>query len=293
MATTTLAQLTDTIPTVISKARYTEMFSYPMAAIVDNVVKAKGKGSTVNIPYWGTVTASALTENVDMTSSQTMADTNVPITLSEVGAKIILTDNLIEDDQEDVRAVAGVLLGSAMGLKRDNDLTDLFDNGTSSIPGTGEPMTMGCIAAGRALLQGLATASGGPCPGPYTAVLHPYVTLDLVDVVTPILATASAGTPATGGGLADEILRQYVIGRLFGVRIVEDGNIDFSDTTDSKGGMIGPQSIILATAREWNVEPERDASLRAWELNCVGRYGVANYLNGWTVELYSDAATPD
>jgi len=102
-------------------------------------------------------------------------------------------------------------------------------------------------------------------------------------------------TPATeigaGGGLPDEILRQYQIGRLFGMRIVEDGNIAFSGT-DSKGGVIGPTSIILATAREWNVEPERDASLRAWELNCVGRYGVANYLNGWTVELYCDAQTP-
>jgi len=102
-------------------------------------------------------------------------------------------------------------------------------------------------------------------------------------------------TPATeigaGGGLPDEILRQYQIGRLFGMRIVEDGNIVFSGT-DSKGGVIGPTSIILATAREWNVEPERDASLRAWELNCVGRYGVANYLNGWTVELYCDAVTP-
>jgi len=73
--------------------------------------------------------------------------------------------------------------------------------------------------------------------------------------------------------------------------MIEDGNTAPS-SNKSKGGIIGPQSIILATAREWNVEPERDASLRAWELNCVGRYGVANYLNGWTVELYTDAATP-
>ena len=50
MATTTLAQLTDTIPTVISKARYTETFNYPMAALVQNIEKGKGKGSTVNIP---------------------------------------------------------------------------------------------------------------------------------------------------------------------------------------------------------------------------------------------------
>ena len=291
MAITTLAQLSDTIPTVISKARYTEIFNFPMASLVQNIPK-KGKGSTVNVPYWGLLTATTLTEGTDMVASETMADTNVPVTLNEVGCKVILTDNLIEDDQEEVKGVAGTLLGNALGLKRDQDLLALLDNGTTSIPGTGSPLTMGVIAAARALLQGNATSTGGPCPGPYTVVLHPYVTLDLIDVITPLLATAAAGTPATGGGLADEILRQYVIGRLFGMTIIEDGNMTIDSTPDTKGGVIGPASIILATAREWSVEPERDASLRAWELNCVGRYGVANYLNGWTVELYSDAAAP-
>lgn len=289
MAITTLAQLQDTIPTVISKARLTEIFNFPMAALVQNIPK-KGKGSTVNVPYWGILSATTLTEGVDMAASETMVDTNVPVTLNEVGAKVILTDNLIEDDQEEVRGIAGTLLGNAMGLRRDTDLTALLDNGTVSLCGTGTPLTMGHIAASRALLQGNATSTGGPCPGPYTVILHPFVTLDLVDVVTPIIPAATY-LNVTGSDFTDDILRQYVIGRLFGMNIVEDGNIAFTGT-DSKGGVIGKTSIILATAREWNVEPERDASLRAWELNCVGRYGVANYLNGWTVELYCDATTP-
>jgi hypothetical protein len=257
--------------------------------LADNIVKAKGKGSTVNIPYWGTLSASTLTEGVDMAATETMEDTNVQVTLNEVGCKVVLTDNLIEDDQEDVRGVAGTLLGNAMGLKRDQDLLELLDNGTTL--GSHTTLTMGVIAAGRALLQGNAVSSGGPCPGPYTVILHPYVTLDLVDVITPILQASEAPSPASGG-LPDEILRQYVIGRLFGMKIIEDGNITIDANPYCKGGIIGPQSIILATAREWDVEPERDASLRAWELNCVGRYGVANYLNNWCVELYNDATTP-
>jgi len=290
MAITTLQQCQDTIPTVIEKARFTELFGFPMAALVQNIPK-KGKGSTVNVPYWGILSASTLTEGVDMANSQTLVDTNVPVTLNEVGAKVILTDNLIEDDQEEVKGVAGILLGNCLGLKRDTDLLALLDNGTNSLCGANTPITMGHIAAGRALLQGNATSVGGPCPGPYTVILHPFTTLDLVDVVTPILPTATY-TPAMSGGLTDEILRQYTIGRLFGMNMIEDGNLPIDDDDDIKGGIIGPTSIILATAREWNVEPERDASLRAWELNCVGRYGVANYLNGWTVELYADAATP-
>jgi len=285
MAITTLSQLQDTIPTVISKARFTEMFNFPLAALVQNIPK-KGKGSTVNIPYWGTLTASTLTEGNDMVATQTMKDTNVQVTLNEVGAKVILTDNLIEDDQEEVKGVAGTLLGNCLGLKRDQDLWALFDNGTTL--GGGSDATMGIIAAGRAILQGNPVSSGGPCPGPYTVALHPYVTLDFVDVITPTTPATDTGPT---GGLPEEILRQYQIGRLFGMRMIEDGNTPPA-SAKSKGGIIGPQSIILATAREWNVEPERDASLRAWELNCVGRYGIANYLNAWCVELYTDATTP-
>ena len=51
--------------------------------------------------YFGEVTANVLQEGIDMTGSETMQDTNVQITLQEVGAKIILTDNAIEDDQEE------------------------------------------------------------------------------------------------------------------------------------------------------------------------------------------------
>jgi hypothetical protein len=294
---TSLTQLNDTIPTVISKARFTEMFNFPLAAIVQNIPKGKGKGSTVNVPYWGTLAANTLADGVDMANSETMEDTNVPVTLSEVGLKVILTDNLIEDDQEEVRGVAGTLLGSAMGLKRDQDLWALFDNGTTL--GGGSDLTMGVIAAGRATLQGNPVSSGGPCPGPYTVCLHPYVTLDLVDVLTPLLPYGVVGTSGTalssmqapGISLTDEILRQYAIGRLFGMTVIEDGNTPPA-SNKSYGGIIGPQSIILATARNWDVEPQRDASLRAWELNCVGRYGMANYLNAWCVELYTDATAP-
>jgi len=254
MATTTLGQVADTIPTVISKARFTEQFSFPMASLVQNIKKGKGKGSTVNIPYWGTATANTLTEGVDMATSQTMKDTNVQITLNEVGCKIILTDDVIEDNQEDIKSAAGIILGSAMGLKRDTDLLALLDNGTTSIPGTGSPLTMGVIAASRALLAGLAVSSGGPCPGPYSVVLHPYVGLDLVDVLTPIVPT-STYLNTMAGSMTDDVLKNYVLGRLFGMTIIEDGNLTIDSTPDCKGGAFGPLSMILATAREWNVEP--------------------------------------
>jgi len=292
MAITTTAELGDTIPTVIEEARHTAQFQAVMANLCWRITKQKGDGSTVNVPYWGEVTAVGLTEGVDMTASSAMEDTNVQITPAEVGVKIILTDKLVRDNMNDVKAAAGKILGAAMEKKRDKDLLGQFADATTDLGGSND-LTMGFIAAARALLAGNATTAGGPAPLPYACVHHPFVLLDLVDVVTPILP--EAGSLAIGTALSDEILRNYTIGRLFGMPIIEDGNITIDTTPDARGGVFASGTgggIILATANEWSVEPERDASLRGWELNVVGEYGVGEYLAGWIVSLNSDAATP-
>ncbi len=290
MAITTDTVLADTVPTVLEKARFTAQFKAIMASLCWNIRKELHDGKDVNVPYFGTVTASGLTEGVDMTASQDMADTLVTITPAEVGCKIILTDKLVRDNNEDIKSAAGRILGDAMELKRDSDLIGQLDDGTNTLGG-GSTATMGQIAAGRALLAGNAVASGGPAPQPYAVVMHPFVTLDLVDVLTPLIPTTDQ-TPVTSISLADQVVRNYTIGRLFGMPIIEDGNIS---TSTSKGGCFATGEgggLILATADEWSVEPERDASLRATELNVVGEYGVGEYLAGWIVELYHDASTP-
>lgn len=294
MAKTMVANLGDTVPTIIEKALLTSQFNAVMAGLCWNKDKRNRPGSTVNIPYFGEVVANVLAEGVDMVESETMEDTNVQITLQEVGAKIILTDNAIEDDQEEVKSVAGRILGMAMEKKRDTDLLGQLDDATNSLCGSATTLAMGHIAAGKALLAGNATSAGGPAPMPYVCVIHPFQTLDLVDVITPVVPAAGT-TNVTGTAFTDDILRNYTIGRLFGMNIVEDGNLTIDTEDDTKGGIFAMGeggSIVLATARDWDVRPERDESLRGWELNCVGRYGYGEYLAGWIAELYSDAATP-
>ncbi len=299
MSITTTTELGDTIPTVIEEARHTAQFNAIMAGLVWKITKAKGDGKTVNVPYWGEVTATGLTEGVDMTASATMEDTNVQITPGEVGVKIILTDVLIRDNMNDVKAAAGRILGAAMEKKRDQDLLGQLDDATTSLGSTSTTMTMGAVAAARALVTGNPTTSGGPAPPPYACVHHPFTLLDLVDILTPLVppgtAASTSQVQAMGGSVTDEVIRNYGIGRLFGMPIIEDGNLDIATTTSGKGGVFSTGmggSIILATANEWSVEPERDASLRGWELNVVGEYGVGEYLAGWIVELLMDATTP-
>ena len=297
MAFTTIAELQDTVDTIHEKALLTSQFGNPMAALCWNIRKGKGH-STVKIPYFGVVTADVLTEGVDMVTSKTMEDTYVQVTLNEVGAKIILTEVALEDDKEELESIGGNMLGNAVAKKQDTDLLALLNNGTNTVGASGSTLTMGYIAAAKALLLGNAESTGGPAPMPYVVVLHPYQTLDLVDILTPIAPlrdNASSGFNATGINFGDEVLRNYQISRIFGMNIIEDGNITIDATPDAKGGVFaqGNQgAIVLATARDWEVRPEIDESLRAVELNCVGRYGVGNYLNGWTVTVHTNATAP-
>ena len=299
MAITTTIVLADTVPTVLEAARFTSEFIAEMSKLVWNIRKELHDGKNVNIPLWGTVVARALAEGVDNTVEETMSDTLVTITPGEVGCKIILTDKLVRDNNEDVKAAAGRLLGNAMEVKRDQDLLLQFQSGGTTL-GAGATATLGQFAAARAILKGVPVTSGGPAPGTPVIVHHPYVTLDLIDVLTPLppsgTAASSAGWAATGGDLADEVVRNYGVGRLFGMPWIEDGNIDTVTAANSaRGGVfaIGEGgAIILVTAAEWSVEPERDASLRATELNIVGEYGVGIYEADWIVDMAHDATLP-
>lgn len=291
MAITTNAVLADTLPTVLESARLTEQFIAVMSGLVWKIRKELHDGKTVNVPTFGTVSAKALAEGIDMVDSETMSDTSVTITPAEVGCKLILTDKMVRDNNEDVKAAAGRILGAAMEVKRDQDLLLQFASAGTTI-GSGGTLTLGMVAAGRAIIKGNPVSSGGPGTGAMYAVQHPYVTLDLVDVFTPV--TPAAGTTtAMGSALTDDVIRNYSIGKLFGIPIIEDGNIDTVTLANTaKGGVFTTDSIILATANEWGVEPERDASLRATELNIVGEYGVGIYESDWIVTLNNDATIP-
>ena len=295
MAISTTTVLSDTISTVISEARYTEQIKEVISGVCWRITKPLHDGSTINLPYWGTVSAKSLSEGIDMVSPQAMEDTNVQFTPGEVGAQIVLTDKVARDNNEDVLRAAGRILGEAMVAKREQDLAGQFTDATTDLGGAGSVATLGIIAAARALLAGNSLANGGPAPMPYGVIHHPYVLLDLVDVLTPTLAGGTTPLPAVGSGIAEDTLVNYTIGRVFGMPVLESANISIDSTPDAIGVVLSMGTgggLVLATANEWGISPERDESLRATELNVVGEYAVGEYLPGWMVSLTNDATAP-
>ena len=294
MAISTTTVLSDTIQTVISEARYTEQIKEVISGVCWRITKPLHDGSTVNLPYWGTVSANNLSEGIDMVNPQAMEDTNVQFTPGEVGAQIVLTDKVARDNNEDVLRAAGRILGEAMVAKREQDLAGQFTDATTDLGGSTTVATLGIIAAARATLAGNSLANGGPAPMPYGVIHHPYVLLDLVDVLTPTLPGSNSHI-AVGSGIAEDTLVNYTIGRVFGMPVLESANISIDSTPDAIGVVLSMGTgggLVLATANEWGISPERDESLRATELNVVGEYAVGEYLPGWMVSLTNDATAP-
>jgi len=294
MAISTTTVLSDTIQTVISEARYTEQIKEVISGVCWRITKPLHDGSTVNLPYWGTVSANNLSEGIDMVNPQAMEDTNVQFTPGEVGAQIVLTDKVARDNNEDVLRAAGRILGEAMVAKREQDLAGQFTDATTDLGGSTTVATLGIIAAARATLAGNSLANGGPAPMPYGVIHHPYVLLDLVDVLTPT-APGSNSHIAVGSGIAEDTLANYTIGRVFGMPVMESANISITAAPDAIGVVLSMGTgggLVLATANEWAINPERDESLRATELNVVGEYAVGEYLPGWMVSLTNDATAP-
>ena len=97
------------------------------------------------------------------------------------------------------------------------------------------------------------------------------------------------------GSLSDETLRNYTVGRIFGMNVYESGNISIDSSDDANGAVFAAGTgggLVLVTSKEWDVSPERDESLRATELNVVGEYAVGEYLASWIVTVTADASDP-
>ena len=282
MAVTTSSSIGHVVDTVIAEARRTQMHRTVMEPLVRTYRVSKGAGDRLEIPKFGTVTAGALVEGTDMTNPQTLTTTKLTITPGEVGAQIVVTDRALRTAREDMSRAAGRVLGDAIAKKLDKDLLGLLDGFSTSLGAAGTNITMGHLRAAVSRLHGAAQ----PAPKPHFAVLHPYQAHDLAADISP------TGTYPVPSGISQTVLENHWVTRAFGVDVFQAGNLTVDANDDAKGGLFSKEAIVLVVFKDWAVERERDASLRAWELNVVADYGFGEYEDSWGVELLFDAATP-
>ena len=273
--TATTTALDDAQNIVIAQARYTMEHNAPCKNLIEQFRLGKGE-KQMTVPKVGQMDASDLTDGVDMVSSEAIGMTTTDLTTGEVGLKVILTDKLVRQLNEDVFRIVGKQMGDALARKVDEDIIELFDGFSNSLGVDGASLltkwAAGCVAYARA----------HKFPSPISFVHHPNSIAYLAQQTAAIGMTYYAGILQ---GLSEQLLRNFWKLTMGGVNFFEDGNISKTSGVDSgKGAIFSKSALCYIESKSPYVERERDASLRAYEVNYVSDYGVFELDDGYGAE---------
>jgi len=253
--------------TVISQMRYTEEHNMPVVNLIEKFTLRKGE-KQIDIPKAGQMTASDLVDGIDMTDSEDIDATVVTATTAEVGLKVIITDKLARQFNQDVFGVVGRQMGDAMARKKDTDAIALFSALNEGTAFGADNANLSYANASATIANAKANKFGNPL----FVVHHPNAIYNLSK------DAAQVGT--TGAQLPDAFAQAQVRSFYTGVRInqvpfFEDGNIEKVSGTDSGIGVIAHKTALgHVSSQARRVERQRDASLRAVELVITEDYGM-------------------
>tara|TARA_R110000803_G_scaffold36946_4_gene79572 strand:+ start:978 stop:1811 length:834 start_codon:yes stop_codon:yes gene_type:complete len=276
MAATTSTTLDDLFVNIIAQARFTAEEQSLMAGLVTQYNIQTSAGKVIQVPKYSAVTAADLTEGTDM-SSTAVSTSKVDISIGEVGAQVVLTDMATYGADSPATAM-GTILGSAIATKMDKDLIALFAGFSGALGAAGAEITV------ADLFKAAATLRANKVLGVINAVIHPYQAYQIKAGLTNTFANPN------GGDLQNEAMRNGYVGTIAGINVYESANIAIDASDDAVGAVFAPEALAMAIKRDFNMAPQRDESLRAWELNATAVYGVAELDDSYGVKITSDAA---
>lgn len=283
MAITKYSDISSYVSSIYERALFVAREQNLMTGLVSNFSAQGWMTRTFSIRP--EVTPASVADGVDYSNPTTFGKSTVgTLTPGEIIAQIILTDQNIETDPDGARSDAAMELGMAVASKIDEDLVDTFASfATDKGDGANTTASMANFAAGVAVVRYNSHQAGG-----IVAVLHPYHWHDLwIELGQP------AATYAALGELTTQALRDYSVGRLIGVNIFTSAQIDVDSNSDAISGIFRPEALAFDTRRAPRLEPERDASLRAWELNMTAGYAYGlGKRPTWGVKFTADATEP-
>lgn len=291
---TQTSDLGDILPKFIDAVRFKLQEQVKARATVRVENLGSGQGSDFNIPTYAAMSAFALTEGVDMAQAQTMSDSNVQISPTEVGVQAVITRKALRRNKEPVFQQLRRIMTDALAKKEDQDIFDDAANFTTS-RGTGAGnafQTEDIFVAMTNLRATTGGTAGGPAPEPYFLWIHPNA---LYDIMADVLGSWSTGllgtaTPFSQGLSEDTFKRGFkAINGIADLMVVDSTNIAVDSGDDADNAALSKEAIIFVEEGEVEFGEEPDVSLRGVELNLVKSYATGEYEDTWGVRLISDA----
>jgi len=275
----TSSVITELIPVVNAETtfRIANILNLPNLIMQKDI--SNQPGLVAYFPYTpaGTV-ATALEENSDLSTNTAFDTGRGTATCSQVGLMFTVTDLATMGSQDNLVNLISDYASNALAAKIESDIIALFDGFSTS---KGTTNTNLSLTTFKSAITALEKASA---PRPYYAVLSPQAWQDLTDTIQ---ATSSA--PANVGvKFPDSLMYSYYVGELLGVPVYISTLFSDDGSGDHKCGMFSKQALGIAWKVRANIEIERDASLRAYQVVATATYGVTEIVDAFGVELLVD-----
>lgn len=256
-------------------ALYENSIARAVATVFDYPV---GAGKTVSVPVWAGITAAKPNEGVAPSAADTNTNSKT-ITLAEHVVYAQVTDFLRDSAQENVIAGLANESGLALAESIDKELIALFSDAgiTNSVGTAGSDNTAADIMKAAAMIR------AAKYTGPLFAVLNPKQAYGIKAALT---ATTNYGA---SGMVANETLRQYFIGQLSGVTILESALVGLDASDDATGCVFAPAAFGIAQRGGINMEEQRQAAARATDLVLTAVAGAGILRPGLAVKVVGDA----
>lgn len=300
MPVTTKSSIDQAVERFLAKSRYTLQ---EREGVIRNTIEIEtlpeNAGPSVYIPKYGQVSTYALTDGVDMTQAQEITDTLMTITPAEFGAQVVLSDMMMMTVRDSFFTVATKILRDSFDRQQDQTLCDDMDNYSIALGADGTVLTVAHVMAAVAAISDAGRAADGSAgrggeiaPKPYFGAFSPPAihTLNKTLIGGAGAAAATQITPETER--ARKLSGSFTIPGI-DLTVVSDTNfLKATDDTMKMGVYSKSAQILVELGSAAGVEKERDASLRAWELNYVGRWARGEYNDNWGREMLFEAARP-
>ena len=262
-------------------------FTFNENALLRNLVTVydmqNTPGLTASVPVYPKVTVgAAMAAGADLGDSD-IADvdaTAVDITAAEYATFAKIQDIVMESSPLSVAQDVGSTLAAGLAQAMDETIVDLFSSATTEVgPGAGAELTADHILKAAATLRNNSVPMQG-----------------IVGVPSPFQAYNVKKTLANAGGtfgdsaMAEQVGREYFIGRLFGIDLYESASADVDASDDAVAAIFHPAAIGMVMKRDLRIATERDESLRGFEVVASGAWGAAILDQNKIVKLTADAA---
>jgi len=268
---------------MIGEARFTLEHDVVLDGLFTKATLEKGEKSKF-YPKFGSVTASDLTDGVDMTDAQSLTITGTTHITDEAGCKVIVTKKLVQQLKEDTFRATGKIIGNAMRKKIETDGLGLFSGLANGLGSSGTTFSIAYMQAAVTQMYG----QSEPAPDPIYAVLHPYT---YHDIKTNLAIPGTSNMPE---GIQGSALQGKWRGNepLYGVPIFIAGNIDNSTAAATYSAIFSKMAFIYLVGWEPEQWIEEDKSLRGWEIGIVADYACVEEDDGYGRYLLFDATAP-